>query len=286
MTPVNETNVVYGSGLTNGGSKTLLMDIYQTGEECTALRPLVLLIHGGGFRQGSKTSSGWNERARDAVARGYVAAAINYRLIPDDPVISAEFDPVRTDLITANVDQDWDNNTVEVFAGGITAAVEDTVAALRYLESNSPADRCIDMSKIGIWGGSAGAITAMHVAYGLDTYSITYPKPAVVIDYWGMVFLDGMIGASEAPLFILHGGNDNLIDPQEARDLKTEADAIGVGASLYMVSGAGHGYSGISIESQGQSVNGKTLLELTLDFLDAHLKDGSPAPVYESVTIN
>jgi acetyl esterase/lipase len=245
-----------------------------------------LLIHGGGFRQGSKTSAGWDDRARDAVSRGYVAAAINYRLIPDDPVISGEFTPVLNELIAANVNQAWDNNTVEVFAGGITAAIEDTVTALRYLESSSPQDRCIDMSRIGIWGGSAGAITAMHVAYGMDTHSITFPKPDVVIDYWGMTFLDGIIGPTEAPLFILHGGADNLIDPQEARDLKAEADAIGLGASLYMVAGAGHGYSGISIESQSQAVNGVTLLELTLNFLDAHLISGAAAPVYEEVTVN
>lgn len=286
MTPTNETDVVYGSGLTNGGSKTLVMDIYQTGQQCDALRPLVLIIHGGGFRRGSKTSTGWDDRARDAVARGYVAAAINYRLIPDDPVISAEFNPVLSDLITANVDQDWDNNSVAVFAGGITAAIEDTVTALRYLDNNSPEDRCIDMSKIALWGGSAGAITAMHVAYGLDAHSINFPQPDVVIDYWGMVFLDGMIDSSEAPLFILHGGADDLIDPQEARDLKAEADAMSVGASLYMVAGAGHGYSGISLQSQSQTVSGRTLLALTMDFLDAHLKSGAPAPVYESVTIN
>ncbi|NQY97372.1 MAG: alpha/beta hydrolase [Henriciella sp.] len=286
MTPTNETNVVYGTGLTDGGSENLLMDIYQTGQECTELRPLVLIIHGGGFRQGSKTSTGWDDRARDAVSRGYVAAAINYRLIPDDPVISAEFTPVLNELIAANVDQDWDDNTVADFAGGITAAIEDTVTALRYLDSNSPADRCIDMSRIGIWGGSAGAITAIHVAYNLDTFSITYPKPDVVIDYWGMAFLDGIIGPTEAPLFILHGGADDLIDPQEARDLKAEADSIGVGASIYMIAGAGHGYSGISIESQAQAVNGVTLLDLTLNFLDAHLKTGAPAPVYEDVTVN
>lgn len=286
MTPTTETNVVYGTGLTNGGSESLQMDIYQSGDLCTELRPLVMVIHGGGFRQGSKTSTGWDDRARDAVSRGYVGVSINYRLIPDDPVISAEFTPVLTDLIAANVDQDWDNNTVEVFAGGITAAIEDTVTALRYLESNSPENRCIDMSRIGIWGGSAGAITAMHVAYSLDAYSITYPKPDVVIDYWGMTFLDGIIGSTEAPLFILHGGADTLIVAQEARDLKTEADAIGVGAALYMINGAGHGYSGISIESQSQAVNGVTLLDLTLNFLDAHLKDGAPAPVYEDVTVN
>lgn len=279
--PESEADVVYGSGLTNGGAKTLLMDIYQTGETCDTLRPLVLIIHGGAFARGSKTSSGWDDRARDAVGRGYVAASINYRLIGDNPVVSTEFDSLRRDLIATNVNPDWDGNSVQVFANAVAAAVEDGVTALRYLRDNSPEDRCIDMSKVAIWGGSAGSITAMHIGYGLDEYSIDFPTPSVIINYWGMVFQDGLMKANDAPLFILHGGDDDIVDIQEAIDLKSEADAVGVGAALYTVAGAGHGYSGINISTP--LVNGKSLRTLTLDFLDAHLGDGTA--VYETVTI-
>ena len=34
------------------------------------------------------------------------------------------------------------------------------------------------------------------------------------------------------------------------------------------------------------TTDGVTLLDLTLNFLDAHLKTGAPAPVYEDVTVN
>ncbi|MCR9079553.1 MAG: alpha/beta hydrolase [Hyphomonadaceae bacterium] len=280
-----ESDIVYAEGQTTVGSKPLLMDVYQVDEPCERLKPLVVIIHGGAFVRGSKTRSGWDERARDAARRGYVAAAINYRLIPDQPVISDEFVAVRDDLFEAKADLPSNTHSLEIYAGGIAAAIEDTVTALRFLGDSSPQDRCIDMSRIGLWGGSAGAIAAMHVAYGLDDYDIGFPKPDVVIDYWGMMFIDGMMRPSDAPLFILHGSADDRVAVKGAFDLKRQADAVDVDASLYIVDGAAHGYADISLNSEHQAVNGVTLLALTLNFLDAHLKDNAAGPVYETVTI-
>lgn len=280
-----ESDVVYAEGKTRRGTKSLLLDVYQLDGPCETLRPLVIVIHGGAFVRGSKTQSQWDHRARDAARRGYVAAAINYRLIPDRPVISDEFMPVRAGLIEANTDLPSNRNSLKTYANGITASIQDTVTALRFLVSNAPEERCIDASRIALWGGSAGAISAMHVAYGLDDYGISYPKPDVVIDYWGMMFQDGMMSEDDAPLFILHGGQDQRVATRGAYDLKAEADLIGLNAAMYIVEQAGHGYSGIRVYDWSQSVGDLRLLELTLNFLDAHLKDDAPAPVYETVII-
>ena len=280
-----EQDLVYSAGETRNGPKPLLMDVYQSSAPCETLKPLVVIIHGGAFVRGSKTQSGWDERARDAARRGYVAAAINYRLIPDLPVISDEFQPVLSDLIDAKADLPSNVHPLDEYAGGVAAAIEDTVAALRFLVEDAPAERCIDTTKIGLWGGSAGAIAALHVAYGLEGHDIAFPQPDVVVDYWGLMFQDGMLRANDPPLFILHGGRDDRVTPEGAYDLKAQADAMGVDTAFYMVANAGHGYSGIRLHDPEQSVNGVTLLTLTLDFLDAHLQPDAPPPVYEAVTI-
>lgn len=282
---LTETNVVYAHGLTERGSVPLQMDIYRTDEACETLKPLVLIIHGGAFVRGSKVSNGWDERARDAARRGYVAVAINYRLIPDAPVIAEEFEPVWEALFEAKADLPSNTHALETYARGVTAAIEDTVTALRYLESDSPHDRCIDVSRIGVWGGSAGAIAAVHVAYGLEPYAISFPEPDVVISYWGMAFIEDLIQPGDAPIFMLHGRADDRVAVQGSLDLNAAADAASVVAALYLVEGAKHGYSGISIQSDEQSVRGRTLLDLTLEFLDAHLKEEAPPPVYETVSI-
>ena len=280
-----EKDVVYAQGLTARGSIPLHMDLYRVGETCETPKPRVLNIHGGAFVRGSKESNGWNARAEDAARRGYVAAAIDYRLIPDSPVIADEFEPVWRHLYEAKADLPSNTRPLDVYARGVTAAIEDTVAALLFLEADSPEHRCIDMSRIGIWGGSAGAIAAVHVAYGLDAYRISYPMPDLVISYWGRSFLDGQIQSGDAPIFLLHGRADDRVSVEGSLNLKAEADAAGVGASLYVVEAAAHGYSGISIQGDAQSVRGRSLLELTLDFLDAHLKPDAATPVYETVSI-
>lgn len=282
---LTETNLVYAQGLTERGSIPLRIDIYRSDEACETLKPLVLIIHGGAFVRGSKESNGWDQRARDAARRGYVAAAIDYRLIPDAPVIAEEFERVWADLFEAKADLPSNTHSLETYARGVTAAIEDTVSALRFLQSDAPQDRCIDVSRIGVWGGSAGAIAAVHVAYGLEPYAISFPEPDVVIGYWGMAFIDDLIRPGDAPIFMLHGRADDRVAVQGSLDLRAEADAAGVGAALYIVEGAKHGYSGISIQSETQSVRGQTLLDLTLEFLDAHLKEDAPPPVYETVLI-
>ena len=60
------------------------LDLYRTGE-ASALRPVVLFVHGGGFVQGDKSADGWPNAAvgRWAAGQGWLGAVMNYRLAPD-----------------------------------------------------------------------------------------------------------------------------------------------------------------------------------------------------------
>src|SRR5262245_61702745 len=55
------------------------MDIH-TPSEATGGRPAIMLIHGGGWRAGDKDN--YTAAAQRYAAAGYVAATINYRLVP------------------------------------------------------------------------------------------------------------------------------------------------------------------------------------------------------------
>jgi acetyl esterase/lipase len=85
--------------------------------------PLVLFVHGGGWKRGSKDTADGSWKAPHYTGLGYAYASINYRLVPD--------------------------NTVEDEAA-------DVAAALRYLIDH--ADRLgFDPGRIVIMGHSAGA---------------------------------------------------------------------------------------------------------------------------------
>lgn len=64
--------VVYGEGRIGApvpGSTQLLLDLYRPAKRSRAARPVVILIHGGGFRGGSRTDPGIVEVARGLATR-------------------------------------------------------------------------------------------------------------------------------------------------------------------------------------------------------------------------
>lgn len=121
---------------------TMRLDVYHPPlKPGQGNRPLVVFVHGGGFKGGDKS-----ERADDAVgyARlGYVTATVNYRLTPDNE----------------------SNGLLRQTA--ITHATEDVQNAIRYLKANA-ARWSIDVNRVAIVGTSAGGATALTAAVAGD----------------------------------------------------------------------------------------------------------------------
>ena len=171
-------DIAYGSGATTSGATALQLDVYRPQLACDSPRPTVVFVHGGGFTGGSRKGANVEAIAQELTRRGINLLSISYRLQGDNTVISSEFAAFERDFQALNALQ----SVAQVTA--FTAAVEDTVRALRWAVSNA-GTYCIDPARFGVWGGSAGAITAMHVAYSLDEYAIPRPSVRVAVDYWG-----------------------------------------------------------------------------------------------------
>ena len=279
--PASASDVIYGTGLTAAGTKDLKLDVYQTGEACTDLRPFVMLIHGGGFEEGSKSMSPWRSLAGDITDLGYTAISIDYRMIGDRPRPSAEFEPVRNDILASGLGP-LITYDLHQQADVIASAIEDSVTALRWVEANQE-DLCVDMSRFAVWGDSAGAVMGLHAAYGMDEYDIPVPEPDVVIDYWGrFIYGSNLMAAGDPPPFILHGTQDEVVNYSFALDIRNQANAARIPYAFYTVTGAKHGFEGIPIDTL--TVNGRTLRQLTIDYIADHLEDdGSPG--YETHSI-
>lgn len=269
------SDIQYGQGATANGDIPLLLDLYQPDEACTANRPLVFFVHGGGFTGGDKVSGNAIFRAEQMNARGFNFVSINYRLDPDEPLPSTQFVNVVDDVLA---DGFGDPNDPRLDA--IAAAFEDMVTALNFLRANED-QFCTDTSRLAYWGSSAGAFTVLQVAYGLNQFGIDRPEPDVVIDYWGALIRPFDLEVAEAPLFVIHGTADNTVDYQNSVDLTNRANLVGVPHAFYTVIGAGHGGRATGIDTN--MVDGQTLHELTFDFIEAHLTDGMP--VYQTIDI-
>lgn len=277
---MNETGVVYGQGLVMGPEIDLLLDIYQPDGECGDPRPFVVGIHGGGFVGGSRNSQSWVTNMEAVAAEGLVGISIDYRLVGDEPIVSVEFLSVLDDINGEADRLGLTANQREVLNAAV-AAMEDTVTALRWAEDNAE-ERCLDMNRFAIWGSSAGAITALHVAHGLDEYFIDHPEPRVAIDYWGRLLLDGLVDLDGPPFMIIHGTADaSQIYEETAVVLAAEAEAVGLPFSFYTIEGGPHGFQ--SVNPNFVQIDDQAPLSVTIRFILDHLLDLQPNYVVQTI---
>ena len=233
--------------------------------------PLIIWVHGGAFREGSKD---------DHVPLmypdyGYAVASINYRL-----------------------------SQHAIFP----AQIEDVKAAVRWLRANANTYN-LDPDRFGAWGESAGGhlvsmlgTTGSSEEFEVGEHLDVSSRVQVVVDHFGPTdFLqmdsqrppDGMVhdtpdspeselvggpiqenkelveranpityvSEGDPPFLIIHGDQDPLVPYQQSVLLKEALDEAGVPVSFYTVAGEGHG------EFADPKVP-----EITKAFFDRHLK--------------
>lgn len=205
-------NITYGSA-TNvlGFNQSLELDFYEPNpaSEYLEKRPLVLMFFGGSFVAGSKEDTSIKTWCDSLAHVGYACAAVEYRLdnifnfaLPNQGVRAAY------------------------------RAIQDGRAAIRFLlEDPNNFGFNIAPDYIYTGGESAGAITAIHIAYldeterpietfnpnmgCLDCSGNTYVQPfsiAGIVDLWGATLdLNYIDKAENVPMVIIHGDNDNVV---------------------------------------------------------------------------
>lgn len=212
-------NVVYGYNVTStNATQSLKMDMWMPKADTGTNRPLLILMHGGNFLGGSKSGSDVLQFSKDFSKMGYVVASIDYR------VGMTNFPFPGPDSVDA--------------AGSVIRAVHDGKAAVRYFKkdvtTNSNHYR-IDTAKIFFLGVSAGAISALHMAYmnnisefplyadtanhfgigggveglsGNQGYSSSFRG---AIDICGAIGDTSWISSGNMPAMLLHGDQDGTV---------------------------------------------------------------------------
>ena len=111
-------------------------------------------------------------------------------------------------------------------------------------------------------GTSAGAVTALNVAYNLDEAGIARPSIEGVIDLWGGGMPPTSIDAGNVPLFIAHGEDDTTTPFAFAEAYWERANAVGVPIQLHAFANTGHGFN-----LRRTRVNGMPVMDLTIQFV-------------------
>jgi len=190
-----QKNLSYG-----GKERSNLFDWYEAKQDSAALRPLIIWMHGGGFKFGSKEEEAIQLWSAGFARRGYVCAAINYRL-------GKKFERFDFDGLVR----------------GCYAAIQDARLAIAYFRRNAARLR-IDTNRIVLAGNSAGGIMALQIAFSNDTELMQLigspvigdraPEPghiAAVVNFWGGIFQTSWLKTARVPIVSVHGKKDRIV---------------------------------------------------------------------------
>lgn len=235
------------------GERELKLDLYLPKEAPIKPLPLIIWIHGGGWRNGSKDRT----PAAPLAGKGYAVASVEYRL-------SGE----------------------AIFP----AQVHDCKAAVRYLRKNA-GKYGVDPKRFGVWGSSAGGhlVAMLGTSAGIKdmdgSVGVTDVSSEVqaVCDWFGPTDLlrmnDGegkmdhnaadspesrLIGGpiqehkektakanpinyitpDDPPFLIMHGDKDQLVIYNQSVLLQAALTKAGVESTLVKIEDGGHGFKG------------------------------------------
>ena len=249
------SNVLYGANINaNNANENLILDIYQPAGDTALFRPLIVWVHGGSFIGGTKNDPDITALATTFAKRGYVCASISYRLGIPVPIGEA-------------------NATKAVYR-----AVQDMKAAIRFFRKDAATSNAYKIDPELIFGGgsSAGAFTALHLAYLNEVSEIPALIDTVqmggiegesgnpgyrstinaVINLCGALGFKEYIVPGDIPFVSMHGTNDQtvpyssdtiyllgifpIMEVDGSFAANEYANTVGVQNEMYTYYGSGH----------------------------------------------
>ena len=173
---------------------TLELDLYSGKSVSQQARPLLVLVHGGGFESGRRDGELESSFCLKMAEKGYLVASISYRL-------TRRNDPFSCDCDT--------KKKMESFV----KASEDLSDAVHFILARK--DLSFDRENLILAGSSAGAETILHSAFMAHDYRFNHiPRFPVsgIISFSGAVSDAAYITKSNAvPALLIHGKKDRLV---------------------------------------------------------------------------
>jgi acetyl esterase/lipase len=215
--------LVYGTAVDyRGQTVNLLLDLWLPPADGIAEKPLLVLIHGGGFSGGSRSNLA--DAAVEYARRGFVVASIDYRLRP--------------------------SSTYEELVLAATQAMDDGLEAIRWLRVNA-GTYGIDAERIATLGTSAGGYLSLAAAH-LEDQTPGGPLGSVPTDVAASMSTGASLSAGldqvtfdggDAPTLMFHYEQDTgPTTPTGAFAFQTCAAvrAAGVACDFVLQPGGGH----------------------------------------------
>lgn len=178
---------------------TLKLDFYSNKKDTVTNKPLLILVHGGGFSGGKRNNPLEVKFCEDMAKRGYAVASMSYRLVRKGNPLG----------FGCNCPAD---QKIETFV----SVSRDIIKATQYLIDKK--DKLeFNPENIILIGSSAGAEAILNTAF-MKNENAFKKLPYATIKYAGVIsFAGAMINANyitkntAVPTMLFHGAKDNLV---------------------------------------------------------------------------
>jgi acetyl esterase/lipase len=217
-----------------GADPRQVLDLYVPRQETTKPWPLVVYIHGGGWRSGNKHNAVLANYGSGIVQQGFALASINYRFAPKAtyPAQSSDLSCALTYLRSQARQDNINAGRIVLMgdsAGGQLAALD----ALK-LENRQTIAGVVDLYGVNdLVAQLQRPKTDQNALAYLGSRDLALAKEASPVSY----------ASGQAPPFlIIHGINDGIVNIQQSRDLAVALRAAGARVELIEVRHAGHAF--------------------------------------------
>jgi poly(3-hydroxybutyrate) depolymerase len=194
-------------------TEKLALDFYQAKDDSFYSKPLLLLVHGGGFSGGKRDNPLEKKFSEVMAKKGFAVASMSYRLLRKGKGFNCQT-PAQ--------------EKIETFAW----AADDVLQATSYILENS-VSLGVDPQKIILVGSSAGAEAILHAAFMQKLPEFQNPmyahiRYAGLISFAGaMLNVDYISKENAVPSLFFHGKKDNLVPYKTASHHYCDKNAPG-----------------------------------------------------------
>jgi acetyl esterase/lipase len=229
---------------------SLSLDIFEPEKSEASKRPAVILLFGGGWRQGSKAEM--KDIAEMLAQQGFVAVTPDYRLARETAnKYPAQLDDVQRAVrwIRANAEQ-YGIDPERIGAFGISSGAH-LAALLGTVETRDNSDEALARysSRVKCVVDTCGPMSF------LDDVPVSEAAKGHVLNFLGKSAAEARglyveaspisyISAKTCPFLIFHGTADELVPISQSELMDKKLRAAGVESTLIKMEGEGHNFRG------------------------------------------